>query len=92
MKISEVQITPVKPHNGIVAFCSFVLDDSLYLGSIALMTRPDGALRLCYPTKKVGSQNINIFYPIQYKVGALILSAMLTEYEKLTSKKGEYYE
>lgn len=64
VKMSEIQIIPIKPQNGLVAFASFVLDDNLYLGSIGIFTRPQGGYRLVYPTKKVGDKNINIFYPI----------------------------
>ena len=63
-KISEIQITPVKPSNGLIAFASFVLDSKLFLGSVAIMTRPDGGYRLVYPTKKIGSVNLNLFHPI----------------------------
>ena len=63
-KISEIQITPVKPNNGLIAFCSFVLYEAVYCSSIALFTRPDGTIRLVYPTKKLGSKDLNIFHPI----------------------------
>lgn len=63
-KLSEIQIIPIKPQNGLVAFASFVLNDSLYLGSIGIITRPRGGYRLTYPTKKVGIKDLNIFYPI----------------------------
>lgn len=62
--ISEIQIIPIKPQNGLVAFASFVLNDNLYLGSIGIITRPEGGYRLLYPTKKVGMRNINMFHPI----------------------------
>jgi len=41
-RLSEIQIIPIKPQNGLVGFASFVLDGSLYLGSIGIMTRPQG--------------------------------------------------
>jgi DNA-binding cell septation regulator SpoVG len=64
MRISEIQIIPIKPQEGLVAFASFVLNDYLYVGSIGIVTRPQGGYRLVYPTKKVGIRNINIFHPI----------------------------
>ena len=36
MQISEVQISIVKPSNGLIAFASIVIDESIYLGSIAI--------------------------------------------------------
>jgi len=43
-RLSEIQIIPIKPQNGLVAFASFVLDSNLYLGSIGIMTRSNGGL------------------------------------------------
>lgn len=63
-KITEVNITPIKPQNGLVGFVSFILNESLYLGSIGIITRPQGGYRLVYPTKKVGTRDMNIFHPI----------------------------
>lgn len=63
-KLSEIQIIPIKPQNGLVAFASFVLNESLYLGSIGIITRPSGGFRLTYPTKTVGNRDINIYHPI----------------------------
>ena len=36
-RLSEIQIIPIKPQNGLVGFASFVLDGSLYLGSIGII-------------------------------------------------------
>ncbi len=63
-KLSEIQVTPIQPKDGVVGFASFVLDDALFLGSIAIVTRPHGGFRLCFPTKKIGDRSIGIYYPI----------------------------
>jgi len=42
MNITEVNITPIKPKDGLVAFASVVLDNSVYLSSIAVYARLDG--------------------------------------------------
>lgn len=68
-KITEIQIIPIKPVNGLVGFASFVIDGTLYLGSIGIFTRPTGGYRLVYPTKKLGFQEINVFYPINKAFG-----------------------
>lgn len=81
MKISEIQIIPVKPQDGLVAFVSFVLNDSLYLSSIAIFTRPEGGYRLLYPTKKVGLKNLNIFHPINRESANLIEKEVITKFE-----------
>lgn len=70
MSISEVQITPVKPSNGLIAFASVVLDKKIYLGSIAVYRRLDGTgFRITYPSKKVGDRNIQIYHPITRTMG-----------------------
>ncbi len=64
MRISEVNITPVKPNNGLVGIASVVIDGNIYLNSIAIYTKLDGTYRLLYPTKIVGSNSLGLFYPI----------------------------
>lgn len=65
MKITEIQILPIKANNGLIAFASCVLDGSIYLGSIGIHKKLDGSgYRLTYPTKKVADKDFNIFYPI----------------------------
>lgn len=86
MKISEIQIIPIRPQNGLVAFVSFVLDGSLYLGSIGIVTRPNGGYRLVYPTKKVADRNLNIFYPINKEFSQLIESEVVRRFEEVMNK------
>lgn len=72
--ISEIQIVPVKPNNGLIGFCSFVIFNSIYCGSVAIYTRPKGNIRLVYPTKNLKNTPINIFHPINNKIGSFIES------------------
>ncbi|MDO8530327.1 MAG: septation protein SpoVG family protein [bacterium] len=77
IKISEIQIIPVKPKDGLVAFASFVLDQKYYVGSVAVFTRLTGeGFRLVYPAKKVGERSINTFYPINAETGHTIEKAI----------------
>lgn len=85
MTISEIQIIPIKPQEGLVAFASFVLSDCLYLGSIGIITRPQGGYRLVYPTKKVGVKNINIFYPINKSFAESIEKEVIKKFEDVMS-------
>ena len=82
-QITEIQIIPIKPQNGIIAFVSFLLDNSLYLSSIAIMTRPGGGYRLVYPTKKVGNRNINIFHPINKDFAQAIEKDVMKQFEEV---------
>jgi stage V sporulation protein G len=67
--ISEVEVVPIKPQDGLVAFASCVLDSNWYIGSIAVYTRPEGGYRLVYPTKKVDGEDVSVVHPINKEVG-----------------------
>ena len=90
LKISEIQIVPIKPQDGLVAFVSFVLDNSLYLGSIGIITRPEGGYRLVYPTKKVGSRNINIYHPINRSFAETIEKEVIGKFEDVMKNHDRY--
>jgi stage V sporulation protein G len=84
MKITEVQIIPIKPRNGLVAFASVVADNSLYLGSIGVHARLDGTgYRITYPTKKVGGKSINIYHPINKETSNVIEETIITKMKKI---------
>jgi len=81
--ISEIQIVPVKPDKGLIAFCSFILFESIYCGSVAIFTRPNGGYRLLYPNKRVGEKSIDILHPISKEVGFLIEKEVVSELENV---------
>lgn len=81
MKISEIQITPIKPNNGLVAFASFTIDNSIYCSSVGIITRPNGGYRLVYPSRKIANRNMNLFYPITKDCGQMISQAVIGKYE-----------
>lgn len=89
MKISEIQIIPIKPNNGLIAFVSFVLNESLYLSSIGIITRPQGGYRLLYPTKKIGDRNINIFHPINKQFAIEIEDMVLKKLKKVMNSNND---
>lgn len=76
MRVSEVNITPVKPNNGLVGIASVVIDENIYLNSIAIYTKLDGSYRLLYPTKIVGSNSLGLFYPINRTASKVIEEAV----------------
>lgn len=77
-RITEIQILPIKPKDGLVGFASVVIDSQLYLGSIGIYKKLDGTgYRITYPTKKVGERNINIYYPIIKECGISIEKAII---------------
>lgn len=77
MRITEVQIVPINPRDGLVAFASVVLDDELFLGSLGIHVRPDGTYRLTYPTKKLGQSQVGICHPIRRELGRSIENAVI---------------
>lgn len=89
-RISEIQIIPIKPQNGLVGFASFVLNKSLYLGSIGIMTRPQGGYRLVYPTKKIGNRNINIFHPINREFAEVIEKQIIKKFKEVMNQNDRY--
>lgn len=80
-EISEIQIVPIKPQDGLVAFASFVLNNCLYLSSVGIITRPEGGYRLLYPTKKLGARSINIFHPINKDFAQIIEKEVISKFE-----------
>lgn len=83
MTISEVNVTPVKPNNGLIAIASVVIDDNIYLNSIAVYTKLDSSYRLLYPTKYLGSKAIGYFYPINRQTSKLIEDAVFKKCSEL---------
>jgi len=82
--ITEAQIIPIKPQNGLVAFASVVLNGCLYLGSIGIYTRLDGTgYRITYPTKTTGNKNLNIYHPINKEASEAIEKAIIEKVKKV---------
>lgn len=84
MKITDVQITPIKPREGLVGFANVVIDDNIHLGFIGIHTKLDGSgYRLTYPTKKAGVKDLNIFYPINREMSKLIEEAVIAKAKQI---------
>jgi len=87
MVVTEVEIDFVKPHGGLIAFASVVLDDQLYLGGIGIHRKLDGSgHRLTYPTRKLGNGQVQIFHPIRKPLGAAIEQAIFQKLKDVVSK------
>jgi DNA-binding cell septation regulator SpoVG len=90
MVVSEVNITPIKPVDGLVAFASCVIDGELYIGSIGVHKMLDGSgYRITYPTKKVGVRQLNYFYPITKDAGRQIEQAIVAKCMELFERSDE---
>ena len=90
LEIAEIEIIPVKPHNGLLAFCSFVLNNQFYIGDIAIYSRLNQeGYRLVYPMKVlVNGAKVNCFHPISKEAGEAIEKTIIGVYEKLMKKAG----
>ena len=75
MQITRISIKKVVPKKGLVGFVSFVVDDSLYLGNIAIFSRLNrSSYRLVFPEKRIWQKNsrgcaetenrIPLFHPV----------------------------
>lgn len=70
MKVTEVQILPVKPKEGLVGFASAVLDDKLYISGMGVHKIKDGSgYRITYPEKLVGKAKLGVYHPITKELG-----------------------
>lgn len=86
-EIKEIDFLPVTPHKGLIAFFSFVYKD-LKISDCALLTRPNGELRISFPIKSLkNGQTIQPVYPITKKLGQFISTAIIKAYLKFIAEK-----
>jgi len=84
MNITEVNIEFIKPNNGLIAFASLVIDDNIYLSSIAIYTKLTiGEYRITYPKKG----EFNIFHPINKDASKQIEQAIFTKLKELKEEQ-----
>ena len=83
--ISEIQIIPIKPQNGLVAFASCVINNQFYIGNIAIHTRLDGlGYRLVFPLKVLpNGKPIQCFHPICRKASDQIQTPIISKLQEL---------
>jgi len=84
--ITEPQIIPVKPRDGLIAFASCVFNHHLYLGNIALYTSPSSkdGYRLVYPARiLVTGKQIHSFHPITKEAGKILKEIIINKYANL---------
>lgn len=84
-EISEIQVVPIRPKDGLVGFASFVLNQSFYMSGIGIFLRPNGHYRLAYPTKKQATSSLNVFYPINIQTADHIKDAVIKKFKEVTN-------
>lgn len=83
---TEIQIQPIKPHNGLVGFASCVVNNQFYIGNIAILTAPrsKSGYRLQYPNKKIGpNKYVDCFHPLTREAEEAVSQAIIRQYVSL---------
>lgn len=84
--VSEIQIIPVKPKDGLIAFASFVVNNQFYIGNVAIYTSPSSqdGYRLVYPIKVLpNGKEIHAVHPINRDTGEQVKKAIITKYQEI---------
>ena len=88
IELTEIQITPIRPREGLLAFCNFIINGSFFVGDVGIHSRFDGTYRLVYPSKTLlNGVTINVFHPINSEVGVEIEKQVQKAYEELLLKR-----
>ena len=87
MIVTEVNIVPIKPREGLVAFASCVINNEMFCGSIAVYARPDGSYRVLYPAKKMKGSDLSIYHPINREASKEIERAICEKCEEIFSER-----
>jgi len=88
LEISEIQVIPVKPKEGLVAFASCIINKALYIGNIAIYTSPSTqeGFRLAYPIKILpNGKEIHCVHPINKEAGEAILKEIIKNFRDVIS-------
>lgn len=84
MKITEVQIEFTKPHNGLIGFASFVMNEQVYLSGIAIHKKLAAeGYRLTFPSKR----EFAIFHPITKEASKQIEEAIFAKLKEVMKKR-----
>jgi len=96
LKISDIQILPLVPRDGLVAIASFIINGSLFVGDVAIFTSFKNPLgfRLVYPDKILkNGKRINCVHPIAKETGRVISEAVISRIQTahIKARRGEEY-
>lgn len=83
MKIKRVEIVPIRPFEGLIAFANVVLEEGLFLGSIGIHRKLDGGFRITFPSKKIGETNLCIYHPMNPEVSKEFETAICSRAEEV---------
>jgi DNA-binding cell septation regulator SpoVG len=89
--ITEIQISFIRPVNGLIGFVSFNYNNAFSLGCVAIYTRLEGGYRLAYPNRNSGDKR-NVFHPINKEIGERIEKLVTEKIEEITSGSNLSYD
>lgn len=86
-RISQIEIFPIRPKNGLIGFASFTIDGAFAVAGVGIHTRPNGeGIRLVYPVKTLSNgAEITLFHPICRGVGEAVDQAVGQQLHYLNS-------
>jgi DNA-binding cell septation regulator SpoVG len=81
ISINNIRIFPSIQKNGIVAYASAIINEWMYIGSIAIHEKKDkSGFRLTYPTRKMSWKDLNVYHPITLECSKIIEEAIIFAY------------
>lgn len=84
MEVTKVDIIPIRPKNGLMAFAAIEIEHQFYVSSIGIHKKRDGnGYRITFPTRKVGEHNLTIFHPTQPELSKEIEWAITNKAERV---------
>lgn len=84
MNITKVELLPISPKNGLVAFACVEIESQFYVTSIGVHKKRDGSgYRVTYPTKKIGEQHLVICHPTKPEFSKEIETAIFEKAQEL---------
>jgi len=84
MKVTEVQILPIRPRNGLIGFATIVLDHAIQISDLAVFTRPQGGFRIGYPKKKLpNGKDVPIFRPLTRELDQTLEVIIARKFEEI---------
>lgn len=86
IEISEIQIVPIRPHNGLVGFASCVINNQFFVGNIAIYSSPNSPIgfRLVFPNKRLDSGYfVACFHPINKAAEEIVSEAIINKFHQL---------
>jgi len=88
INLSEIEIIPVRPQKGLVAFCSFIINNTFCANDVGIRARMDGSgYLLTYPRKVLSNgKEVGLFYPIKKDVAQAIEDQVVKAFLELQAK------